>query len=133
LHAILWLALLIVLSFLMVSTFRYASFKKVDLRSRRSYVNVVGIALLLIVFNMHPEWALLALATIYWLSGPLGYLFGLLGRRPPAPPPVVATSEIPGARSRAPTAPPSASAASCSSTGGCSSSAAARSRCAAAG
>src|ERR1700716_1045799 len=52
-HAVVWLALLIVLSFLMVSTFRYTSFKKVDLKSRRSYVPVVGIVLLLIVFNMH--------------------------------------------------------------------------------
>jgi CDP-diacylglycerol--serine O-phosphatidyltransferase len=94
-HAVLWLSLLIVLSFLMVSTFRYASFKKVDLRSRRSYVNVVGIALLLIVFNMHPEWVLLALATIFWLSGPVVYLYGLLARRRPEPPPVVAASEVP--------------------------------------
>ena len=95
LYAVLWLALLIVLSFLMVSTFRYASGKKVDLRSRRSYVNVVGIAVLLVVFNMHPEWVLLALATLYWLSGPLAYLYGLLVRRRPEPPPVVAASEVP--------------------------------------
>jgi CDP-diacylglycerol--serine O-phosphatidyltransferase len=94
-HAVVWLSLLIVLSFLMVSTFRYTSFKKVDLRSRRSYVNVVGIALLLIVFNMHPEWCLLALATLFWLSGPLAYLWGLVFRRRPGPPPVVAASEAP--------------------------------------
>jgi CDP-diacylglycerol--serine O-phosphatidyltransferase len=95
-HAVLWLSLLIILSFLMVSTFRYTSFKKVDLRSRRSYVNVVGIALLLVVFNMHPEWCLLALATMFWLSGPLGYLWGLVfRRRASGPPPVVAPSEAP--------------------------------------
>ena len=95
-HAVLWLSLLIILSFLMVSTFRYTSFKKVDLRSRRSYVNVVGIALLLVVFNMHPEWCLLALATLFWLSGPLGYLWGLVfRRRASGPPPVVAPSEAP--------------------------------------
>ena len=94
-HAVVWLSLLIVLSFLMVSTFRYTSFKKVDLRSRRSYVNVVGIALLLIVFNMHPEWCLLALATLFWLSGPLAYLWGLVFRRRPGSPPVVAASEAP--------------------------------------
>jgi CDP-diacylglycerol--serine O-phosphatidyltransferase len=94
-HAVLWLSLLIVLAFLMVSTFRYTSFKKIDLRSRRSYVNVVGIALLLIVFNMHPEWCLLALATLFWLSGPLAYLWGLVFRRRPGPPPVVAASEAP--------------------------------------
>jgi CDP-diacylglycerol--serine O-phosphatidyltransferase len=94
-HAVRWRALLIVLAFLMVSTFRYTSFKKVDLRSRRSYVNVVGIALLLIVFNMHPEWCLLALATLFWLSGPLAYLWGVVFRRRPGPPPVVAPSEAP--------------------------------------
>jgi CDP-diacylglycerol--serine O-phosphatidyltransferase len=94
-HAVMGLSLLIVLSFLMVSTFRYWSFKKVDLKSRRSYVNVVGIAVLLVVFNMHPDWALLALATFFWLSGPLVYLIGLVVRRRPEPPPVVATSEAP--------------------------------------
>jgi len=95
LHAVLWLSLTIVLSFLMVSTFRYWSFKKFDLKSRRSYVNVVGIALLLIVLMMHPEWVLLALATLFWLSGPVAYLWGLLFRRRPDPPRVMAPSEAP--------------------------------------
>jgi len=94
-HAVLWLALLIVLSFLMVSTFRYTSFKKVDLKSRRSYVTVVGIVLLFVVVMMHPEWCLLALATLFWLSGPLAYLWGLAFRRRPGAPPVVAPSEAP--------------------------------------
>ena len=95
-HAVLWLALLIVLSFLMVSTFRYTSFKKVDLKSRRSYVTVVGIVLLFVVVMMHPDWCLLALATLFWLSGPLGYLWGLVfRRRAGSPPPVVAPSEAP--------------------------------------
>lgn len=96
LHAVVWLSLLIVLSFLMVSTFRYTSFKKVDLKSRRSYVNLVGIALLLIVFNMHPDWALLGLATLFWLSGPFAYLYGLVFRRRSGPPSrVIAASETP--------------------------------------
>jgi CDP-diacylglycerol--serine O-phosphatidyltransferase len=94
-YAVVWLSLMIVLSFLMVSTFRYWSFKKVDLKTRRSYVNVVGIAVLLVVFNMHPDWALLALATFFWLSGPLAYAIGLVFRRRPGPPPVVAASEAP--------------------------------------
>jgi CDP-diacylglycerol--serine O-phosphatidyltransferase len=95
LHAVVWLSLLIVLSFLMVSTFRYTSFKRIDLKSRRSYVDVVGIALLLIVFNMHPDWVLLALATLFWLSGPLAYVYGLVFRRRSGPPRVVAASEAP--------------------------------------
>jgi CDP-diacylglycerol--serine O-phosphatidyltransferase len=95
LHAVLCLSLLIVLAFLMVSTFRYWSFKRFDLKSRRSYVNVVGIAVLLIVLNMHPEWVLLILATVFWLSGPLVYLYGLVFRRRSGPPRVVAASEAP--------------------------------------
>jgi CDP-diacylglycerol---serine O-phosphatidyltransferase len=95
LHAVLCLSLLIMLSFLMVSTFRYWSFKNIDLRSRRSYVNVVGIAVLLVVFNMHPEWVLLSLATLFWLSGPLVYLYGVVFRRRTGSPPFVAASEAP--------------------------------------
>ena len=91
----LWLALLIVLSFLMVSTFRYTSFKKVDLKSRRSYVTVVGIVLLFVVVMMHPDWCLLALATLFWLSGPSAISRGLVFRRRTGPPPVVAASEAP--------------------------------------
>ena len=79
--AIACVSLLIVLSFLMVSTFRYWSFKKVDLRSRRSYVMIVGIAVSLILVALHTEWVLLLLATAFWLSGP-ARLPG--GRGPPA-------------------------------------------------
>ena len=89
------LALLVVLSFLMVSTFRYRSFKTVDLRSRRSYVMVVGIAVALILVALHTDWVLLILATAFWLSGPIGFLFGPGRRRPPASSPAVARSEAP--------------------------------------
>jgi CDP-diacylglycerol--serine O-phosphatidyltransferase len=75
-------SLLVVLSFLMVSTFRYWSFKTVDLRSRRSYVMIVGIAVSLILVALHTEWVLLALATAFWLSGPLAFLVGAVRRRP---------------------------------------------------
>jgi CDP-diacylglycerol---serine O-phosphatidyltransferase len=94
-HAVLCLALLIVLAFLMVSTFRYWSFKKFDLKSRRSYVNLVGIAVLLVVVGTHPDWVLLVLSTLFWLSGPVVYLYGLVFRRRSGPPPVVAASQAP--------------------------------------
>ena len=88
------LSLLVVLSFLMVSTFRYWSFKNVDLRSRRSYVMVVGIAVSLILVALHTEWVLLILATAFWLSGPLAYLGGLR-RRPQGAPATVAEGDAP--------------------------------------
>jgi CDP-diacylglycerol--serine O-phosphatidyltransferase len=88
------LSLLVILSFLMVSTFRYWSFKNVDLRSRRSYVTIVGIAVSLILVALHTEWVLLLLATAFWLSGPLAFLVGAVRRRPEANP-AVAGSEAP--------------------------------------
>ena len=73
-------ALMTVWAFLMVSTFRYRSFKKLDLRSRRSYITVLGIALLFLLVALEPSVVLLVLATTYWLSAPAFYLAGL-GRR----------------------------------------------------
>jgi CDP-diacylglycerol---serine O-phosphatidyltransferase len=86
--AIACVSLLVVLSFLMVSTFRYWSFKTFDLRSRRSYVTIVGIAVGLILVALHTEWVLLLLATAFWLSGPLGFLVGAVRRRPASAPAV---------------------------------------------
>lgn len=75
------LCFMVVLAFLMVSTIRYRSFKTFDLRSRRSYLVVLGIALLFLLVALHPKSVLLALATLFWVSGPASYLFGLLRRR----------------------------------------------------
>ncbi|HET7746122.1 MAG TPA: CDP-diacylglycerol--serine O-phosphatidyltransferase [Vicinamibacteria bacterium] len=79
-------ALLVVLAFLMVSTFRYWSLKKVDLRRRRSYISVLGIALALVLVALHTEWVLLVAAAAFWLSGPVAYAAGLATRRRPSPP-----------------------------------------------
>ena len=87
-HAAVALGLLATLAFLMVSTIRYRSFKKLDLRSRRSYVTVVGIALGFLLVAYHPAAVLLAAASAYWLSGPTFYLVSLLRRRPGPPEPV---------------------------------------------
>jgi CDP-diacylglycerol---serine O-phosphatidyltransferase len=84
------LGVMATLAFLMVSTIRYRSFKKLDLKSRRSYVTVVGIALAFLLIAYHPSAVLLAAASAYWLSGPAVYLFGLLRRKPGPPAPVAA-------------------------------------------
>jgi CDP-diacylglycerol--serine O-phosphatidyltransferase len=77
---------MVALAFLMVSTLRYRSFKNVDLRARMSYINVLGIALLFLLVALRPEWSLLVVATLYCLSGPSVYFWGLFRRRggPPA-------------------------------------------------
>jgi CDP-diacylglycerol---serine O-phosphatidyltransferase len=80
-QAVLVLSLVVALAFLMVSTFRYRSFKGVDLRRRRSYISVVGIALLFLLVAVHPEGSLLALTSLYTVSGPLAWAISALRRR----------------------------------------------------
>jgi len=90
LPAILLSAIVVVLAFLMVSTFRYPSFKGVDLRSRRSYINVLGIALLFLLVAIHPEWVILCGSSLYTLSAPAVRMASFFRRRSGPPPPVVA-------------------------------------------
>lgn len=89
------LALVVVLAFLMVSTFRYRSFKGIDLRRRRSYMTVLGIALLFFLVASHPEATLLTVASFYTVSGPLARFIGVLRRRREAPPPAVPAPAVP--------------------------------------
>ena len=82
-----WLAVglmiaLICLGFLMVSTFRYASFKKVDLKERQSYRLALPLAALLVLVAYNPPVFLMSAAIIYTLSGPTGYLIRLVRRSP---------------------------------------------------
>jgi len=83
------LALVVVVAGLMVSTFRYRSFKGVDLRRRRRSISVLGIALLFLLVALDPRITLLAAATLYTVSGPVAYGWGLLGRRRESPRPPV--------------------------------------------
>ena len=95
-QAVAMLALVVVLAFLMVSTFRYRSFKGVDLRRRRSYISVLGIALLFLLVATQPEASLLAVTSLYTVSGPLAWAV-----RRPAPPRRAAAGPVGGAAARA--------------------------------
>ncbi len=75
------MTLLIIGAFLMVSTLRYWSFKTVDLRSRRSYFAMVGIAAALALVATEPAWALLVWSCGYAASGPMAFLIGLWRRK----------------------------------------------------
>src|SRR5512143_2804365 len=67
----------ILLSFLMVSTFRYRSFKDVDLRSRRSAILVPIVGLVLAAGLWQPHWTFGALLVGYAVSAPLTKLLSL--------------------------------------------------------
>jgi CDP-diacylglycerol--serine O-phosphatidyltransferase len=91
------LALVVAVAFLMVSTFRYRSFKGFDLRRRRSYLTVLAIALFFLLVATHTEATLLAMTSLYTASGPAAWAFGLLRRRkdPAAPLPTEAPQPQP--------------------------------------
>jgi CDP-diacylglycerol--serine O-phosphatidyltransferase len=72
-----FVAVTIVLSFLMVSTFKYRSFKDVDLRSRRSAILVPFVGLLLAAVAWQPQWTFGALLVVYGLSAPVAKLMSL--------------------------------------------------------
>jgi len=81
-----WAQLLVLIAMmligaLMVSTFRYSSFKKLDLKRRWSYRAFVPIAAVVLLIAIKPRAAFLVMATFYTLSGPVGYLWGRLRQR----------------------------------------------------
>jgi CDP-diacylglycerol--serine O-phosphatidyltransferase len=88
---------LLLVGMLMVSTFRYNSFKKFDLRQRLSYRILVPLTAIVLVCYYMPYALALILATAFTLSGPATWLYGQLrgsrggapaspGGRPPAEP-----------------------------------------------
>jgi len=86
-----WLALsyVVLLSFFMVSTFRYRSFKDLDLKERRSPTVIFLVALILVLVALHPPTVLLAVAVVYAFSGPLAYFLqkgGVVKKGPEEPP-----------------------------------------------
>ncbi|MEM7049832.1 MAG: CDP-diacylglycerol--serine O-phosphatidyltransferase [Acidobacteriota bacterium] len=74
---------LVVVASLMVSTFRYPSFKQVELRRRRSYRTILPIAAVILVAAVRPSAFFLAAAISYTLSGPITSLRGRLNARRP--------------------------------------------------
>lgn len=88
---LLMLVALAAVGLLMVSTFRYRSFKKFDLRKRWSYRALVPVAAVVLVTALAPRAFFLAVAVLYTLSGPVGWLWSRATRRggdePAAEPP----------------------------------------------
>jgi len=72
---------LVTVGSLMVSTFRYPSFKKIDLRQRWSYRAYMALAAGVLVLAYRPAAFLLTAAGIYTLSGPVSWLWGRVRRR----------------------------------------------------
>ena len=86
--AVAWLVLLTLLSFLMVSTWRYYSFKDINLLRPRSPLMVIVLACFIYLIWNYSQVVLLALSAAYVGSGILTRIGGILRRRfrPSTPP-----------------------------------------------
>ena len=69
------------LALLMVSTLKYHTFKEFDFRRRMPFNVLVACIFLLIIFLGKPNALLFAGATLYTLSGPVGFLFGIRSKK----------------------------------------------------
>ena len=88
--SIAWLVLLVLLSFLMVSTWRYQSFKDTHwLRPRSPLPLMLLVVCIIFALQWYTESTLLALTTVYVSSGIVIRIGGILRRRlrhtPPEP------------------------------------------------
>jgi len=94
--ALSWLMMVVVIAYLMVSTWRFYSFKDIDFRSRHPFrlIVLIGILIALIWFFSGP--VLFAIALLYMASGVLWRLQWIFRRKnPPAPPAYREASQTP--------------------------------------
>lgn len=82
-----WLMMVVVVGYLMVSTWRFYSFKDIDFRSRHPFRLIVLIAVVIASIWYFSRPALFAIAILYMASGVLWRLQWIFHRKaPPAPP-----------------------------------------------
>ena len=77
----LWNILVGFLSFLMISTIRYPSFKHIDLKSRKSHLNFYLLALMVALIYLYSQIVLLLIAGAYATSGFVLKMFHLIKHR----------------------------------------------------
>jgi CDP-diacylglycerol--serine O-phosphatidyltransferase len=83
-----WLMMVVVVGYLMVSTWRFYSFKDIDFGSRRPFRLIVLMAILIALIWLFSRPVLFVIAIVYMASGVLWRLQWILRRKtPPAPPP----------------------------------------------
>jgi len=96
--AVIWLLLLGATGFLMVSTWRFYSFKDIDLRSRHPFTVIVLVGALIAAIAFFSRYALFVIALTYMSSGVLVRLLYVLRRRSTHPTPPASYKEAPEAR-----------------------------------
>jgi CDP-diacylglycerol--serine O-phosphatidyltransferase len=85
--ALTWLAMVAAVGYLMVSTWRFYSFKDIDFRSRHPFRLIIFLALLIALIWQFSRPMLFAIALLYTFSGVFWRLQWIFRRRTQPPPP----------------------------------------------
>lgn len=85
--AITWLAMVAAVGYLMVSTWRFYSFKDIDFSSRRPFRLIIFMALLIALIWQFSRPMLFSIALLYTFSGVFWRLQWIFRRRTQSPPP----------------------------------------------
>ncbi len=91
---LIWVALVFVTAFLMISTWRFYSFKDLDLRSRHPFRLVVLIGVAIAAIRYFSEYFLFFLALFYMLSGVFARLMYVFRRHGTPPPSYTEASQL---------------------------------------
>ena len=86
--ALTWMLMVVAVGYLMVSTWRFYSFKDIDFRSRQPFQLVILFGLLFAAIRFYSKWVLFLIALLYVFSGVfwrLKWIFRRKGNPPPPP------------------------------------------------
>ena len=85
--ALTWLLMLVALAYLMVSTWRFYSFKDIDFRSRQRFQLIIVFGALFAAIWFFSQKVLFVIALLYMFSGVLWRLQWIFRRKRNPPPP----------------------------------------------
>jgi CDP-diacylglycerol---serine O-phosphatidyltransferase len=85
--AITWMLMVVAVGYLMVSTWRFYSFKDIDLRSRQPFRLVILFGLFFAAIRFYSQWVLFLIALLYVFSGVFWRLKWIFRRKGSPPPP----------------------------------------------
>jgi CDP-diacylglycerol--serine O-phosphatidyltransferase len=80
--AVALMALVVGLSFLMISTIRYSSFKGAGTRNYHPRVLILALTFSVLAVWFYSRWSLLVLSVGYVTQGPIGKLWGIIKKNP---------------------------------------------------
>ena len=84
---IVWTLMLILVGYLMVSTWRFYSFKDIDFRSRHPFQTILLLGTLFACIWFFSQWVLFSIALLYMISGVIWRLQWIFRRKDSTPPP----------------------------------------------